>query len=214
MNISPQKVLVIDNDATELNCYRTYFENFEKYTLVGTFTNLIDVLKLDVKSAPDVIVSEIHLPYINGLEGLHYLKRTFPTTKFIITSTDKSTDAIRTAFREGAKGYLTKPISAERLCSAIASVCENGTAMSADVADTVVSMFKRKKYSSFTERENQIIEYLGQGATYKTIAETLFVTPSAVNFHIQNIYLKLNVNSKSEALAKLKVMELPSFAVA
>ena len=214
MNVSPQKVLVIDNDAAILSKYEEYFEMSENASLVGTFTNLIDVLKMDAESAPDVIISEIHLPFINGLEGLRYLKRIFPKTKVIITSKDKSTDAIRTAFREGAKGYLTKPLTNARLSSAIDTVCRNRTAMSDDVADRVVSMFQRKSYSDFTERENQIIEYLGQGATYKAIAEALFVTPSAVNFHIQNIYLKLNVNSKSEALAKLKMVESNGYAVA
>ena len=68
-------------------------------------------------------------------------------------------------------------------------------------------MFQRKSYASFSDRENQIIDYLGQGATYKTIADNLFVTPSTINFHIQNIYLKLNVNSKSEALSKLREMD-------
>ena len=68
-------------------------------------------------------------------------------------------------------------------------------------------MFQRKSYSAFSKRENQIIDYLCEGETYKTIADKLFVTPSAVNFHIQNIYLKLDVNSKSEALEKLRLLD-------
>ena len=70
-----------------------------------------------------------------------------------------------------------------------------------------VSKFQRTSYDFFSERENQVVEYLSQGATYKTIAEKLFVTASAINFHVQNIYLKLDVNSKSDALRKLQELE-------
>ena len=79
--------------------------------------------------------------------------------------------------------------------------------MSHDITKIVISMFQRKSREFFSERENQVIDYLCQGATYKTIADKLFVTASAINFHIQNIYLKLDVNSKSEALIKLQELE-------
>jgi len=87
------------------------------------------------------------------------------------------------------------------------SITYQGAFISNDVAKEVVKMFSRKSTSFFSERENQVIDFLQQGATYKYIAEKLFVTASAINFHIQNIYLKLNVNTKSEALLKLAEME-------
>ena len=83
----------------------------------------------------------------------------------------------------------------------------DGATMSNDIISKIISKFQRKSYDFFSERENQVVEYLCQGATYKTIAEELFVTASAINFHVQNIYLKLDVNSKSEALRKLQEME-------
>ena len=75
------------------------------------------------------------------------------------------------------------------------------------VAKKIISMYRKKTYEFFSERENQIIEWLSKGATYKEIADQLYVTPSTVNFHIQNIYLKLDVNSKSEALKKIRNMD-------
>ena len=116
-------------------------------------------------------------------------------------------EVIKKAFKEGANGFLTKPLDKKRLLRALNSVRHEGAAMSNDIARKVISMFRRKSYNSFSERENEIIDYLSQGATYKTIAEKLFVTPSTINFHIQNIYLKLNVNSKSEALSKLRELD-------
>jgi DNA-binding NarL/FixJ family response regulator len=76
--------------------------------------------------------------------------------------------------------------------------------MSNDIVKKVIANFRRKSFKLFSERENQILDYLSKGATYKVIADKLFVTTSTVNFHIQNIYLKLDVNSKSEALSKIE----------
>lgn len=106
-----------------------------------------------------------------------------------------------------ANGYLSKPVGIDNLYHALNAIKYEGATMSNDIAKKIISMFQRKTQASFSERENQIIDYLCQGATYKTIAENLYVTPSTVNFHIQNIYVKLNVNSKSEALSKLREME-------
>ena len=128
-------------------------------------------------------------------------------------SAQSDLEIVKKAFKNMADGYLTKPVSKSSLFHALNSIKYEGATISNDIAKKIISMFQPKSYASFSERENQIIEYLSQGATYKTIANNLFVTPSTVNFHIQNIYLKLNVNSKSEALKKLRKME-QSVAVA
>ena len=114
---------------------------------------------------------------------------------------------VKKAFKNTANGYLSKPVSERTLYNALDSIKSDGATMSNDIISQIISKFQGKSYEFFSERENQVVEYLCQGATYKTIAEKLFVTASAVNFHIQNIYLKLNVNSKSEALRKLQEME-------
>ncbi|MGB3152338.1 MAG: LuxR C-terminal-related transcriptional regulator, partial [Maribacter sp.] len=96
------------------------------------------------------------------------------------------------------------PMTEDKLLHALNCVRKEGATMSNDIVKKVISNFHRKSYKLFSERENQIVDYLCKGATYKIIADKLFVTTSAVNFHIQNIYLKLDVNSKSEALTKLE----------
>jgi DNA-binding NarL/FixJ family response regulator len=144
---------------------------------------------------------------ISGIEGIQYFRKKDIHVKIILLSIKNDFDIVKKAFKAGANGYLTKPVTKSRLHEALNSVKENGAALSHDVARTVVEMFQKKKYESLSKRENQIVEYLGQGATYKSIADKLYVTPSTVNFHIQNIYLKLNVNSKSAALEKLRMLE-------
>jgi DNA-binding NarL/FixJ family response regulator len=105
---------------------------------------------------------------------------------------------------------LTKPVTQERLKAALNTIEKEGTALSSDVSKKIVSVFREKRYSMLSQRENQIIGFLGEGATYRDIAKKLFITPSTVNFHLQNIYLKLNVKSKSEALNRLKTMNSPA----
>ena len=119
----------------------------------------------------------------------------------------KDFDVIKNAFKKGANGYLTKPLTLDKLEHALRSMEKEGAAMSNDIVKKIIHNFHKKTFAFFSERENQIVDYLCQGATYKMIAQKLFVTTSAVNFHIQNIYLKLDVNSKSEALSKLEQLQ-------
>ena len=127
----------------------------------------------------------------------------FLSSDFVFSG-ENEFEIIKRAFKNGANGFLTKSVTRKRLQYALHSIKNEGAALSNDVAKKIISTFQTKSYQSFSERENQIIDHLSQGATYKIIAEKLFVTTSAINFHIQNIYLKLNVNSKSETLMKLQ----------
>lgn len=201
------KVIVIDGDENSHQKYNTYFETFYDYQLIGIFKSVHDALQNYSRHKPDIVLSEVSLFGISGIEGIKYLRKKDSSIKIILLSGKNDFDVVKKAFKAGANGFLTRPLSKSRLLNALNSVKENGAALSHDVARIVVEMFKKKKYESLSKRENQIAEYLGQGATYKSIADKLYVTPSTVNFHIQNIYLKLNVNSKSAALEKLRMLQ-------
>ena len=207
MKTEALRVIVIDGDYNSHHKYENYFETFYDYQLVGTFKSVHDALQNYRKYQPDIVLSEVSLFGISGIEGIQYFRKKDIHVKIILLSIKNDFDIVKKAFKAGANGYLTKPVTKSRLHEALNSVKENGAALSHDVARTVVEMFQKKKYESLSKRENQIVEYLGQGATYKSIADKLYVTPSTVNFHIQNIYLKLNVNSKSAALEKLRMLE-------
>lgn len=196
--------MVIDSDRSIKERYRNYFRNFEHFELVAVCSTILELESYKGCSEADIILSELKLPQINGCAAIHYLKKRFPDKVVVVMSNDRSSESIRSAFREGARGYLTKPISKVRMHEALESVQEHGTIMSADVMKKVISMFQHKRFPTFTERENEVLRFLCNGATYKYIAEMLFVTPSAVNYHVQNIYMKLEVNCKSDALAKVR----------
>ena len=204
MNSNVLKVIILDSDPQSYTNYKSYFEKYTNFTLNGVYASVDAALFEYETIQPDIIVSEVNLPIVNGIEGLKRFRKLDADVKIIMISQQPSFEMIKKAFKNGANGFLIKPFSCERLNHALNSVKNEGAVIGNEAAKMIISTFRPKSYQSFSERENQIIDYLSQGATYKTIAEKLFVTASAVNFHIQNIYLKLNVNSKSEALLKLQ----------
>ncbi|MEA1785825.1 response regulator transcription factor [Arenibacter sp. GZD96] len=200
-------VMIIDNEKLYHQAYRYYFEKYRDYCLVGLYASVEDALKDFTKIQPDIIVSEVFTPQQIGLQGIRAFRKKDRHVKIIMSSNQTEFDLVKKAFKNGAHGYITKPVSKKRLLQALNSIKYEGATMSNDIIQKVISNFHQKNYVSFSDRENQIIDYLCSGATYKLIADKLYITPSAVNFHIQNIYLKLNVNSKSEALLKLQEMD-------
>ena len=201
------KIAFIDGNEQLHRTYKTHFFQNKEFELIGVYETIEEALIEFEKEHPDIVISEIDLKGINGISGMTHLRKKYNQLKIILISGQNEFSTIKKVFREGANGYLTKPLTQERIIKALESVKNDGAALTEDVAKKVISIFQRKKYDWLSTRENQIVEYLGQGNTYKMIAEKLFVTPSTVNFHIQNIYLKLNVNSKSEALEKLRQLE-------
>ncbi len=207
MKTSISRIIVIDSDVLYHKEYERYFEKYPDYDLIRIYVCIEDALSEYRKTKPDIIVSEVALPFVSGIEGIKLFKRKNPNVKVIMISDGNDFELIKKAFKNGANGYLTKPINKKRLYRGLNSVKHEGVTMSNDIVKKVIAMFQRKTYKFFSERENQIVDYLCQGGTYKTIADKLSVTTSTINFHIQNIYLKLDVNSKSEALMKLKELE-------
>mgnify|MGYP000291459041 CR=1 FL=1 len=197
------QIIVIDTNNELHETYKSYFKD-TNYELSGFYENVGDAI-LDFDYAqPDIIISEATVKNIFEKIGLSFFKSKNPNIKIIMVSVVDDFEVIKKAFMHGASGYLTKPVNKDRIQHALESLEREGAAISNDVAKKLILMFQRKSQTIFSKRENQIIDHLRQGATYKIIAQKLFVTTSAINFHIQNIYLKLNVNSKSEALLKLQ----------
>lgn len=197
-------VIIIENDLQLQSSYKNYFEKYTDFSLHGIYSSVEEALIDYDNVLPDIIVSEVAFKGIGGIESIKLFRKKDPNVKIIMTSVQSDFEIIKKAFKNGANGFMTKLVTSKRLKYALTSIKNEGAVISNDIAKKIITMFQPKSYQSFSERENQIIDHLSHGATYKTIADKLFVTTSAINFHIQNIYLKLNVNSKSEALMKLQ----------
>ncbi|WP_036385335.1 response regulator transcription factor [Muricauda sp. MAR_2010_75] len=208
MKTNPLQIAIIDNDVSLHPIYKFYFEDVITYELHGIYKSVHDLLSNFGRTNPDIVISEVSLAGISGIDGLEYLHKKNEDLKVLMMSKKNDFKLIKEAFKKGASGYLTKPLTKERLFNAVEALDQHGVALEHDLVKKIISSFQMKTFDSFSRKENQIIELLTQGFTYKMIADRLCVTPSAVNFHIQNIYVKLNVNSKSEALQKLREMEM------
>jgi DNA-binding NarL/FixJ family response regulator len=208
MKTHPLQIAIIDNDESLKPMYKLYFENTVEYELHGIYKSVHELLSNFGRKTPDIILSEVTLTGISGIDGLEYFLRKDEDLKVLMMSQKSDFKVIKESFKKGASGYLTKPLTKDRLFAAVEALHLHGVALEHEIAKKIIHSFQTKSFDSFSRKENQIAELLTQGFTYKMIADKLCVTPSAVNFHIQNIYVKLNVNSKSEALEKLREMEM------
>lgn len=153
----------------------------------------------------DVLLLDINLPGITGIEGIKGIKSKLPNTDIIMLTLHEDSRHIFQALCAGAVGYLVKGTPLPKIKAAVESVQTGGSAMSPQVARKVVDYFQPAKKSSgnpLTPKENQIVEGLVDGLSYKLIADRYSIGIETVRTHIKNIYKKLHVNSKSEVVAK------------
>lgn len=155
----------------------------------------------------DVVLMDITLPGINGIECINLLKEQMPKTQFLICSVNDDDDSIFNALQAGATGYILKRSQPGQILEAIRDIYAGGAPMSSEIARRVVSSMQVKKKTNpdlelLTERERQILDNLSKGFLYKEIANELGISKETVKKHIHNIYEKLHVQTRTEALNK------------
>ncbi|MFZ4619953.1 MAG: response regulator [Bacteroidota bacterium] len=176
------------------------------YELTAVFENVNDALS----SMPecDVVLMDIGLPGRSGIEGVQELKKRSASPRIVMLTNYADDDKIMQAIFAGADGYLLKQTPGKKLLEAIQETVNGGTSMTPFVARRVLEAFKtrgevkEKSDQQISEREQEVLALLVQGLNYKQIAEKIFISPETVRNHIRNIYEKLHVHSRSEAVAK------------
>lgn len=153
---------------------------------------------------PDVVLLDIGLPGMNGLAALGPLHERWPRAEFLVLTVHDDPDRVFEALRAGASGYLVKTAPPAEVLDAIHDLHGGGAPMSASVARKVVETFRRPTpdLASLTRREREVLDLLVEGRTGPQIAEALFVAPSTVAFHVRQIYEKLHVHTRAQAVAK------------
>lgn len=175
--------------------------------IVGEFANAEDFLDEVDEILPDVVLMDIGLPGISGIEATSTIKQKYPRIQVIILSVFEDDDNVFRAICAGAIGYVAKPVMPQQLLEAVENAFNGGTPMSPHIARKVIEMFKQhapppKADYHLTERELDVLERLVQGDDYKQIADKLFLSIFTVRAHLRNIYDKLHVHSKSQAVSK------------
>ncbi len=198
------RVTLIEDDETIREGFAYLIDNTEGYHVVSSYRTYEDAARRIVHDDPDVILLDIEMPGTSGLDAIPKLKKLLPETYILMLTVYEHEQQIFRALGNGASGYLTKNTPPERIISAIQEVMEGGGPMSAHIARMVISSFKRNEQSPLTRRETEILEQIATGKSRKRIADELFIDLETVKSHIKNIYHKLDVHSKADAIKAAK----------
>jgi DNA-binding NarL/FixJ family response regulator len=201
------KVAVVEDHREFRECLAFLINATEGYRCTGSFRSMEEALQKIPAALPDVVLSDIGLPGMSGIEGIRLLKERYPQLLLLMLTVYEDDERIFDALCAGASGYLLKKTPPARLLESLKEAVTGGAPMSPEVASRVIALFRdirppeRADYQ-LTPHETRILKLLVEGHNYKTAAAELKVTVATISFHLQRIYEKLQVHSKSEAVAK------------
>jgi DNA-binding NarL/FixJ family response regulator len=195
-------VAIVEDDKFIRDSLADMLSEAEGFECSGRYVNCEKAIEDFTHNKPEVILMDIELPGISGIEGVKRIKARYPKIDIIMLSVHEDITMIFDALTAGASGYLDKSAPEEKILDSIKEIYDGGAPMSYKIAKLVVSSFQKKPDSGLTERERDVLNNLCKGHSYKEIASNLFITVGTVRHHIKNIYYKLQVHSKSEAVAK------------
>jgi len=194
------RIVIIEDDDTIRESYSYLLGSEPGFYVSGSYASYEQAREKIATDAPDVILLDVQLPGMRGVDAIPSLKKLLPDVHVVILTVYESEEIIFTALKNGAAGYLTKHTSAGKISEFIKEVMRGGGAMSAGIAKLVMQSFQKSSSSPLSKRETQILEAVAEGKSRSKIASQLFIDTETVRTHIKNIYHKLDVNSKDEAI--------------
>ncbi len=202
-------VAIVEDDFKTREILQTILGDAPGFHCVGAFGSGEQALEGIPKLRPDVVLMDVNLPKMSGVECTRQLKLLRPETLIIILTVYDDSDRIFLALQMGASGYLLKRSTTDEILEAIRNVIAGGAPMSNYIARKVVQSFERKGSSTnpaenLSSRETEILTYLAQGCSNKKAAEMLGLSTATVRSYLKNIYTKLQVHSRSEAVMKFR----------
>lgn len=178
------------------------------FKCVGAHEDCLNLMENIAKDKPDVVLMDIQMPGINGIEAVSMLREKYPDLKILMQTIFEDEEKIFNSILAGASGYILKNTSPARILEFIKETYEGGAPMSPTVATKVLKMVGERSTAAkiidfnLSEREKEVLAALVEGMSYKMIADSCFISLDTVRTHIKNIYEKLHVHSKGEAVAK------------
>jgi DNA-binding NarL/FixJ family response regulator len=204
------KVSIVDDEVDLRENIAGYVDAAKGFRCVGIHSSAEDALENVPKEKPDVVLMDINMGGMNGIECVRQLKPKLPDTQIVMLTVFEDTEKIFSALAAGASGYLLKRLAPAKLLEAIREVHEGGSPMSAPIARKVVLSLQpvlstsgaADETTSLSPREREVLDGLAEGQAYKQIADKLGVSIHTVRNYIRRIYEKLHVCSRTEAVAK------------
>jgi DNA-binding NarL/FixJ family response regulator len=201
------RVSIVEDNNRVRNSLARLIELSAGFACVSEHSSGEDALAALPKTRPDVVLMDINLPGMNGVECVRQLKPLLPATQIVMLTVYENTDLIFQALAAGATGYLLKQTPPAELLAAVREVRGGGSPMTGHIARKVVASFQQasnssREFENLTPREKQVLDFLAKGFLYKEIAEAMAISYDTVHTHIRKIYEKLHVRSRTEAVAK------------
>jgi len=203
------QIAIVEDNDTIREGLRELIGASEGFSCVGAYPSAEAALADIAEQSPDVVLMDINLPGMNGIECTRLLKSMIKSVQVMMLTVYENDEHIFPALKAGATGYMVKRTKPDKLLPAIRDLREGGSPMSAEIARKVVKTFHDQRAidqqgtEDLTNREREILGYLSGGLRYKEIAGRLFISPHTVRTHIHRIYEKLHVRTKSEAILKV-----------
>lgn len=203
----PIRVAIVDDDAAVRDMIQALIENAGSLRFAGAYSGCAEVMDHLIDDLPDVVLMDINMPGRSGIECVELLRKEIPDLKILMLTNYSDDERIFDSLRAGAVGYLLKNSSIEKLSESIQEAYRGGAPMSAEVAQKVLAYFQGQKKSAqysakLSERELEVLRALTEGLSNKEMAAKLFISLPTVRFHLKNIYAKLHVSSRTEAVIK------------
>ena len=202
-----QKVIIIEDQRRIREGLVALIGGTEGYSCTGAFRSMEEALARPWTDIPNVALVDIGLPGMSGIEGLQLLRDKYPTTVLVMLTVYEDDERIFEALCAGASGYLLKKTPPARLLEYLKDATSGGAAISPEVARRVIDLFRsvrppKEADYKLTPHEERLLRLLMEGHNYKTAAADMGVSFNTIAFHMKNVYQKLHVHSKSEAVAK------------
>jgi DNA-binding NarL/FixJ family response regulator len=204
---TPVKIVIVEDETWIREDLANKINAARGFHCVTSYRTAEDALEGIPSDAPDVVLMDINLPGMNGVECIRRLRVNLPQVKYLMLTVYSESEKIFDSLLAGASGYLLKRTTTAELLEAIQQVLCGGAPMSSSIARKVVDYFnemgeRKSNTSTLSPREQQVLELLAKGAAYKKIADQLSLSIDTVRMHVKHIYAKLYVHSRSEAAAK------------
>lgn len=202
------KVTVFDDNSSRRDSLELLINQTENMICTGTFEDCTNIIDKTLNANPDVVLMDIDMPNVNGIEGVRRLRKEFPLLCVIMQTVFEDDDKIIDAISAGANGYILKKAHPSKIIEGINDVMSGGAPMTSSVAKRVLELFSRKNSIAIdvdyklTDREKEILSDLVKGLSYKMIAASRSISVFTVNAHVRKIYDKLQVHSVAEAVSK------------
>ncbi len=214
MNIS---VSIVEDDDSAREILTDWISHASGFSCVGSHSSVEEALEQMPAEKPAVVLMDINLPGLSGIEGVRKLKSILPGTQFLMLTVYEDTDHVFEALAAGATGYLLKQTPRSELLDSIKEVHGGGSPMTSNIARRVVQAFHRENVGEpesarLSQRERDVLELLARGYLYKEIVASLNISRGTLNTYIQRIYEKLHVRSRWQAVAKFSSFSLKESA--